>query len=363
MAYIDRRALTSTTAFNSSACSPHQLHASIVVQTMTRANTLQTLCKTTPEKALYLCLTDRLVEICTLVTSGSRMATAALVFFAVKKTESLVENGVDAQLPPKVLEGLEKFESILVAIRTHIESIPEQSTKARKLRLSALAFRLKTEHLQGKLSRVHKSLMKISAKPQSYASRNERILETVSFTTRVAAAIVEIPVLNLVKPVVEMTALICDTAKVVKSNREAAIDLAEHAQNVTNSVVARATAGDENSLEVLCGALDKIQKFLDTWKDRRGGVASLVLAAKDKDQFAGLHLALDRALEVFTSSQTIKTADLVRTSTADLAVVRATVTSVEDDVKHVIVKIFVDGNSQDSVGISIDSPDLRNNLI
>ncbi|KAJ7779021.1 hypothetical protein B0H16DRAFT_802642 [Mycena metata] len=271
MAYIGRRALTSTTAFQ------HQLHvsylyhlplnmsSSTVIQAMTRANTLQTLCNTIPEKASYLCLADRLVEMCTLGTPESRKATAELVMFAVKKTESLVENGVDAQLPPKILAELDKFESILVAIRTHIESIPEQSTKAssRKLRLSALAFRLKSEHLQRKLGRTHKALMKISAKPQSSAARNERILETVNFTTRVAAVIVEIPVLNLAKPVVGMMALICDTAKVVKSNREAAIELAEHAQNVTNSIVARATAGDENSLEVLRGALDRIQEFLE----------------------------------------------------------------------------------------------------
>ncbi|KAJ7779054.1 hypothetical protein B0H16DRAFT_1500950 [Mycena metata] len=324
------------------------MFSSTIVQAMANANALQTLCKTTPGKALYLCLADLSVEICAVAAPDSRKAAAELVLFAVKKTESLVENGVDAHLPPKVLERLDRFErsisisvviikylplpSTLVAIHNHIESIPTESTKARKLRLSALAFRLKSEHLQRKLSVVHKALMKISAKPQSSASRNERILETVNFTTRVAAAIVEIPVLNLAKPVVGMMALICDTAKVVNSNREAAIELAEHAKNVTNSIVARATPGDENSLEVLRGTLDKIQKFLDVLKRRRGGVISFVLAAKDKDQFATLNLALGQALQVFTSSQTIETADLVRTSTADLAVVK-------DDVKRVVVKL------------------------
>ncbi|KAJ7779051.1 hypothetical protein B0H16DRAFT_802926 [Mycena metata] len=312
--------------------------SNVAVKAMNKAQILRTMCATTLDKTLYLGLADRLVEICAVAAPDSRKAATELVLFAVKKTESLVENGVDTQLPPKVLEGLEKYESTLVAIRTHIESIPEQSTKARKLRLSTLAFRLETEHLQGKLSRVHKSLMKLSAKPQSSASRNEHILETVSFTTRVAAAIVEIPVLNLAKPVVGMTALICDTAKVVNSNREAAIELAEHAKNVTNSIVARATAGDENSLEVLRGTLDTVQTFLDTWKDGHGRVASLVFATKDKDQFASLHLALDRALQVFTSSETIKAVDIVRTHSEDFATIKATVTSVGEDVKRVVVK-------------------------
>ncbi|KAJ7779024.1 hypothetical protein B0H16DRAFT_802754 [Mycena metata] len=175
--------------------------------------------------------------------------------------------------------------------------------------------------------------------PQSSASRNERIIETVSFTTRVAAAIVEIPVLNLAKPVVGMMALICDTAKVVNSNREAAIELAEHAQNVTNFIVAPVPAGDENSLEVLRGTLDKIQKFLDALKRRRGGVISFVLAAKDKDQFATLNLALGQALQVFTSSQTIKAVGIVRTHSEDFATIKATVTSVGEDVKRVDVKL------------------------
>ncbi|KAJ7026078.1 hypothetical protein C8F04DRAFT_1400246 [Mycena alexandri] len=324
--------------------------SNIVVEAMNKAKMLRTMCKLTPSKNVYLPFTVILVEICTLAAPEARKAAAELVFCAVKKTESLIENGVDPQLPPKVLEGLEKFESGLVAIHSHIESIPEASTKAMKFRLSALAFYLKSKHLQAKSSRVHQALVKLSAKPQSSAFRNEWILEAVSFTTRAAGTLVDIPVLNVLKPVVGMTALICDTAKVVKSNREAAIELAEHAQNVTNSIMERVNATDEDFLEVLHRTLDKIQKFLDALKRRRGGVVLLALGAKDKDQFATLHLALDRALQVLTTSQTTRAVDLVRTNTADLTAVRATVTSVGEDVKRVAVKEIAQGRPPTTAG-------------
>ncbi|KAJ7778994.1 hypothetical protein B0H16DRAFT_1448544 [Mycena metata] len=104
------------------------------------------------------------------------------------------------------------------------------------------------------------------------------------------------------------------------------------AQNVTNSVVERVKTedgedGEEKYLLVLRNALEKIQKHLNMLKRRRRGV-SFVLAAKDKDQFASLHLALDQAVQVFTSSQTIKGVDLVRTHSEDFATIKATVTSV-----------------------------------
>jgi hypothetical protein len=48
----------------------------------------------------------------------------------------------------------------------------------------------------------------------SAVARNESILELVSLSTRVAGAICDVPVLNFLKPVVGIAALICDTAKV-----------------------------------------------------------------------------------------------------------------------------------------------------
>ncbi|KAJ7028799.1 hypothetical protein C8F04DRAFT_1117992 [Mycena alexandri] len=315
--------------------------SNIVAEAIIKAKTLRTMCKLTPSKKVYLPFTAVLVKICRAATPESRREAAELVLCTVKMTESLVENGVDQQLPPQVLEGLEKFESALVAIRSHVESIPEGNTKARKLRLLALAFHLKSARLRAELIQAHKALVKMSVKHKTSASRKECVLEAISFTTRAAGAIVEIPVLNVLKPVVGMTALICDTAKVVNSNREAAIELAEHAQNVTNSIVkcVNPMTRNEDSLEVLHRALDKIQKFLDALKRCRGGVLSFVLAGKDKEKFATLHLALDRALQVFTSSQAIKAVEIVRTNSTGLAVATATVTSVREDVKRIAVKL------------------------
>ncbi|KAJ7028798.1 hypothetical protein C8F04DRAFT_48970 [Mycena alexandri] len=229
--------------------------SNIVAEAIIKAKTLRTMCKLTPGKKVYLPFTAVLVKICCAATPESRREAAELVLCTVKMTESLVENGVDQQLPPQVLEGLEKFESALVAIRSHLESIPEGNTKARKLRLSALAFRFKSARLQADLSRVHKALVKTSTKPKSSASRGECILEVASVGIRLAGAVVELPVANFLKPLVVIAASICETAKVVDSNREAAIALAGHAQNVTNSVVGRANAGDESSLEVLRGCV------------------------------------------------------------------------------------------------------------
>jgi hypothetical protein len=95
----------------------------------------------------------------------------------------------------------------------------------------------------------------------SAVARNESILELVSLSTRVAGAICDVPVLNFLKPMVGIAALICDTAKVtfrdtlltysidmacqsVQGNREASLDLAKHASIVTKCVVERASALD-----------------------------------------------------------------------------------------------------------------------
>ncbi|KAJ7728247.1 hypothetical protein B0H16DRAFT_1697516 [Mycena metata] len=301
--------------------------SNIVVEATNKAKTLRMTCKLTPSKRVYLPLTAVLVKICRVATPESRREAAELLMFAVKMTESLLENGVDPQLPSQFPEGLVKFESALVAIHRHIESIPNTSTKARKL--SALAFRIKSPRLRAELIRTHKTLMKNSGKLNSFAPRGECILEVASVGIRLAGAVVELPVVNLLKPLVVIAASICETAKVVNGNREAAIALAAHVQNVTDSVVERATAGDENSLAVLRRVLDQIQKSLDVLKCRRGGVVSFVLARKDKERFTTLHLALDRALQVFTSSQTVKTIEIVHANTEELAMVKATVTSVE----------------------------------
>ncbi|KAJ7176906.1 hypothetical protein C8R46DRAFT_1077670 [Mycena filopes] len=317
----------------------------IVVQALNRANTLRTLCETTPTKDVDLILVDSLIDVCNAAIPECRKLSSSVVMHAVELTESLVKHGVDRRLPPEVLSGLERFQSALLEIRTHVESIPVQRTKTGKSELptsSRIAFRYKSAQLQAKLTSVHKTLMKLSAKRRSSPSRNECILEVAAFTARAAGAIFELPVLSFIKPVPVLAALICDTAKTVNSNRDAAIELADHARNVTNSSVARAAdtgVADEDSLVELRLILRQIQEFLDALKHRRGRrgrVVSFILAGKDKERFTTLNLALDRALDVFTSSQTISTVQLVRANTAEFAVWKIMMNSVEQEVKQLL---------------------------
>jgi hypothetical protein len=60
---------------------------------------------------------------------------------------------------------------------------------------------------------VFQQLALAGKSPTSDASRNESILELISLSTRVAGAICDVPVLNFLKPMVGIAALICDTAK------------------------------------------------------------------------------------------------------------------------------------------------------
>ncbi|KAJ7149125.1 hypothetical protein C8R46DRAFT_1127189 [Mycena filopes] len=297
-----------------------------IAPVMDRASFLQNICETTSSMEVYLPLAGRLVDISVAATPESRRKADALVLHAVHTTEAVVKNGVNLQLPPKVLAGLEKFESVLTEILRHIESIPEQSNKLNAY-LSPAKFRLESVYLRTKLDRAHRALLKKPAKERrSPALRNEYILEFATITTRAAGAICNLPILNFLKPVVEITALICDTAKMVNSNRDAALDIAKHAQNITNSVVDRASTGvgDETSLSALRITLEEIQQFLDVLKRRRR-LTAFALAAKDKERFTQLNAALDRALELFTSTQTIKILEVARANEDELASFKAVI--------------------------------------
>ncbi|KAJ7126097.1 hypothetical protein C8R44DRAFT_119799 [Mycena epipterygia] len=138
-------------------------------------------------------------------------------------------------------------------------------------------------------------------------SRSDCILELASLSTRTAGAICEAPVLNFLKPAVGIAELICDTAKSVKSNRDAALDLAKHASAVTRCIVERASATDGASiakdgeaLKILKLALEDVQSYLTFLRDRRRRVISWILANQYKERFAQLNGALDKALSMFS---------------------------------------------------------------
>ncbi|KAJ7640696.1 hypothetical protein DFH06DRAFT_1429458 [Mycena polygramma] len=105
-------------------------------------------------------------------------------------------------------------------------------------------------------------------------------------------------------------------------------------RNVTESIVARAdTAMHGESLAELCRALQQVQDFLTTLQNRRR-VASWIFAIKDKERFAELNCALDRALQVFSASENIGATEIAHGNTQVLTTLVATVHRVEDDVKR-----------------------------
>ncbi|KAF8201127.1 hypothetical protein K438DRAFT_637437 [Mycena galopus ATCC 62051] len=159
--------------------------------------------------------------------------------------------------------------------------------------------------------------------------------------TRAASALCDIPIpgVNILKPVIGIVSLICDTAKTVNGNRAAALALARHAKDVTNSIVEKVSNGekDADSLAALRLTLEEVQTFLELLRSRRR-VASWILAAKDKDRFTELSSALDRALAVFCSALSIGITTTVRGNTQELATLVATVHRVEDDVKRTMTQ-------------------------
>jgi hypothetical protein len=108
---------------------------------------------------------------------NTRKKTSLLAVHAVKRTATLIKNGADFPCSPEFLQGLERFDtcgsyllhflhdpdllpSALDMIRRHVESIPEQGTKPRKLSFSALAFLRESTRLQAELDRNYKSLVR-----------------------------------------------------------------------------------------------------------------------------------------------------------------------------------------------------------
>ncbi|KAJ7603057.1 hypothetical protein DFH06DRAFT_341991 [Mycena polygramma] len=302
---------------------------------------LRTRCQTEPDLNAYQPLVTSAVEVCLSAIPNSRKRASSLVAHAMKKTAALIENGVKLPITPELQKNIDNFERALDDIRRYIESIPEQrSSKSSKFRFSALKFDGESWRLKGSLNAAYKALIERPKEPKSVApsgpSLNECILEIASIGTRVAGAVCDIPApgLALGKPAVMMVALICETAKTVKSNRAAAEALARHAQNVTNSIMVRVdtwTQG-ESFKELRC-ALEQVQDFLELLQHRRR-VASWIFALKDKDRFAELNSALDRAVQVFSASENLGAAKIVRGNTQQLITLAVTVNRVKDDLQR-----------------------------
>ncbi|KAJ6460819.1 hypothetical protein C8R47DRAFT_117528 [Mycena vitilis] len=305
------------------------------------AEALRTRCQTEPDMNAYQPIATSAVEICVAATPGSRSKTSWLAVHAVKNTSALIEQGANLPMTPERQLGLQRFERALDNVRRHMESIPERpSSKSSRFRFSALRFDRESWYLKGDLKATYKSLIECSKKRKSVApsdpTPNECIIEIASISTRVADAICEIPLpgLALGKPVVAIVALICETAKTVKSNRTSARALARHAHHVTDSIVARAgPALQGDSLTELSCTLQQVQDLL-TVLQTRTRATSWIFAAKDKERFTELNNALDRSLQVFSASGSIFATEISHGNAQALTTLVATVHRVENNVKR-----------------------------
>ncbi|KAJ7245291.1 hypothetical protein C8J57DRAFT_1476515 [Mycena rebaudengoi] len=170
-------------------------------------------------------------------------------------------------------------------------------------------------------------------------TRRENAMEILSVSLRASTAICEAPPLNFLKPIVGIAVLVCETAKTVRSNRDAAEELAQHAINVTNCVVERASENqifsntNEDALNSLKGALEDVHSYLMFLNKRRHAI-SWLLAAQEKDRVTQLSAGLDRALSLFTTTCVLSSNELVRSNTIQLDVLASTVKQLDGEMSQ-----------------------------
>ncbi|KAJ7512659.1 hypothetical protein B0H11DRAFT_2901 [Mycena galericulata] len=309
-----------------------------VAQLEAKAKDLRTFCETTPGMNALQPIAASAVEICTaaatLVSNGSDGPGAVkLTAYVVDQTESLINKIAQGPLSPEICQALEIHEQNLDAIRRHFENMPtEHSNKAAKFILS-LRFKRETHRLKAELKshlRVIVAICDCKSSEATGTMRSEDIFEYISVGARAVGAICDVPVLDVMKPVVGVMNLICETAKCVRSNREAALDISARAMTVTRSIVERAaTAGavvpDKEALDALKLALEDINSYLTALKKPRRRLSSWILANQEKDRFARLDGALDKAVVLFSATQALRTAGEVRVNSHTTAVLGAKV--------------------------------------
>ncbi|KAJ7764435.1 hypothetical protein B0H14DRAFT_371022 [Mycena olivaceomarginata] len=186
--------------------------------------------------------------------------------------------------------------------------MPKRSENKVKL-LMGHVFDRETQRLKSELKRISKALLKSTVDNSSMVdgiSRGECILELVSLSIDAAGVVCDAPVLNFLKPIVGIAAMICDTAKSVKSNHEAALGLAKHSSVVTKCLVDYAAthdvsaASNDEALVVLKSALGDIQSYFAALQKPRHRLASWIIVNHEKDRTVQLNRALDEALALFT---------------------------------------------------------------
>ncbi|KAJ7256286.1 hypothetical protein C8J57DRAFT_1472997 [Mycena rebaudengoi] len=271
------------------------------------------------------------LEICVAVGSSTDTKLMKLALYAVDETALLLNSSQVGPVPPEFLALLEAYERILDDIRRHIENAQISTNKRENL----FSRHMSSSRLKNELKNQLKTMLHGGqlAPPTS----RENTVEILSVSLRASAVICEAPPLNFLKPIVGLAALICETAKTVKSNRDAAEELAKRAISVTNCVVERASKTEifldtnEDALNGLKGALEDVHSYLMFLEKRRRAM-SWLLTTQEKDRVAQLNAGLDRALSLFmttcvlSSNECLRSSnELVRSNTIQLDLLASTV--------------------------------------
>ncbi|KAJ7704147.1 hypothetical protein B0H14DRAFT_3029048 [Mycena olivaceomarginata] len=295
---------------------PIRMPSIIVSEAHTRAEVLCAFCEATPAKKAYQPSASAACKICVLARPDpqrrlSFLATrsvSSLAAHAVKKTDAAIMNGQEHLPSSEVVHALHTFERTLDMIIHHIQPITGHATGSPRPRFSSFHFLRESAHLKAELNRAYEHLLqssKQSAIAAAFIVPNDGALEVATLTTQAVGIVCEFPILNVLKPVALMAALICDRARTAQSNHKAALLLAVHSTFPSTTSTRGEHAEDENSMRPLRLVLGEIQAFLEHLQKRRRPIAGWIFAKRDEDRFKDLNDRLDRLLIMFIGNQVV----------------------------------------------------------
>ncbi|KAF7298904.1 hypothetical protein MIND_00838400 [Mycena indigotica] len=184
-----------------------------------------------------------------------------------------------------------------------------------------------SRRLELQLRQTCKAILKQTThKPPLPTAKAKTILEAVVFGAQIAVAVCDAPILSVFKPIANVVELFNNRAIVAKTNQEAAIMLAQHAENVKANVLKQALLAGEGS-ESTNILQDSLQEATSLIQDlsARGQLAAWFSAASDSVRFATANAKLAKALDVYTAKEAVETKALLRKSAAEVGQLVATI--------------------------------------
>ncbi|KAK7006101.1 hypothetical protein R3P38DRAFT_1701130 [Favolaschia claudopus] len=286
-------------------------------QITTRAADLCSWCSTIPDISHIQQLSEATLAVCKAATSlEGNSQVEKLAAFVVENTEKLASQTLRQALSPEITQYLKLYAEKLNEIRRALKQMALQRKPAVKWAASTILARKNPELRRSKaemkklLHRLNATIRK-SSEPK-HILRSDCALEIISLGTKTLGAISEAPGLNLLKPALGAVSIICEQAKLVRRNKEAALELSRHSSAVIQSIVNHTEAFDVSgstntrAFEEVGAALQDIQAYLTTLSKPRRRLLIWIMADQEKDRISQLKFALDRALALFTVSQSLK---------------------------------------------------------